>query len=58
MYQVAVVQWLYELRTHNLREPGFESCAAMSSHGQVFFTLHWSSSLNCMNDDLAEESSG
>ena len=32
-----------------LREPGFESCAAVSNLGQVSFNLHCSSSLGCIN---------
>ena len=39
-----------------LRTLGFESCPMGSNHGQVFFTLHCSSSLRCMNEYLAIDS--
>ena len=39
------------------REPGFESCAAVSNRGQIV-SLHCSSSLSCMNEYLAIDSGG
>ena len=41
-----------------LREPGFESCAAVLKPWAFFFTLHWSSSLSCVNEYLAIDSGG
>ena len=46
-----------ELRTR-LREPGFESCAAVLKPWASFFTLHCSSSLSCINEYLAIDSGG
>ena len=45
-------------REPRLREPGFESCTAVLNLGQVFFTLHFSSSFSCMNEYLAIDSGG
>ena len=41
-----------------LREPGFESCAAVFKPWASFFTLHCSSSLSCINEYLAIDSGG
>ena len=41
-----------------LREPGFESCAAVLKPWANFFTLHCSSSLSCINEHLAIDSGG
>ena len=41
-----------------LREPGFESCAAMSNIGQDLLPLHCSRSLGCMNEHLAIDRGG
>ena len=41
-----------------LREPGFESCAAVLKPWESFFTLHCSSSLSCINEYLAIDSGG
>ena len=41
-----------------LREPGFESCAAVLKPWASFFTLHCSSSLSCINEYLAIDSGG
>ena len=41
-----------------LREPGFESCAAVLKPWASFFTLHCSSSLNCINEYLTIGSGG
>ena len=41
-----------------LREPGFESCAAVLKPWARFFTLHCSSSLSCINEYLAIDSGG
>ena len=41
-----------------LREPGFESCAVVLKPWASFFTLHCTSSLSCINDDLAIDSGG
>ena len=39
-----------------LREPGFESCAAVLKPWASFFTLHCSSSLSYINEYLAVDS--
>ena len=50
-------QWLRGRASDSrLREPGFESCAAVLKHWASFFTLHCSSSLSCINDYLAIDS--
>ena len=41
-----------------LREPGFESCAAVLKPWASFFTLHCSSSLSCINEYMAIDSGG
>ena len=41
-----------------LREPGFESCAAVLKPWACFFTLHCSSSLSCINEYRAIDSGG
>ena len=41
-----------------LREPGFESCAAVLKPWASVFTLHCSSSLSCINEYLAIDSGG
>ena len=41
-----------------LREPGFESCAAVIKPWASVFTLHCSSSLSCINEYLAVDSGG
>ena len=43
---------------YRLKAPGFEYCAGVLNFGQVFFTLHCSSSLSCMNEYLAIDSGG
>ena len=47
-------------RTSNswLREPGFESCAAVLKTWASFFILHCSSSLSCINEYLTIDSDG
>ena len=49
------VQWLGGRASDSrLRGPGFGSCAAeFKNLGHVFFTLHCSSSLSCINKYLA-----
>ena len=47
-------QWLMGRASDSrLREPGFESCAAVLKPWASFFTLHCSSSLSCINEYLA-----
>ena len=41
-----------------LREPGFESCAAVLKPWASCFTLHCSSSRSCINEYLAINSGG
>ena len=41
-----------------LRGPGFESCAAVLKPWESLITLHWSSSLSCINEYLAIDSGG
>ena len=41
-----------------LREPGFESFAAVLKPWASFFTLHYSNSLSCINENLAIDSGG
>ena len=41
-----------------LQEPRFKSCAAVLKPWACFFTLHWSSSLCCINEYLAVDSGG
>ena len=41
-----------------LRDPGFESCAAVLKPWARFFTLHCSSSPSCINEYLAIDSDG
>ena len=53
------VQWLRGRASDSrLREPGFESCAAVLKPWASFFTLHCSSSLSCINEYLAIDSGG
>ena len=50
-------QWLRDRASDSrLREPGFESCAAVLKPWASFFTLHCSSSLTCINEYLAIDS--
>ena len=39
-------------------EPGVDFCAAVSNFGKVFFNLHCSSSLTCMNVYMTIDSGG
>ena len=41
-----------------LREPGFESCAAVLKPWASFFTLRCSSSLSCINEYMTIDSGG
>ena len=41
-----------------LRGPGFESCASVLKPWASFFTLHCSSSLSCINENLAIDTGG
>ncbi|KAK2178417.1 hypothetical protein NP493_545g01096 [Ridgeia piscesae] len=43
---------------YRLREPAYESCAAVLNFGQNVFTLHCSSSLSCMNEYIAIDNGG
>ena len=43
---------------YRLREPGFESCAAVLKPWASFFTLHCSSSLSCIHEYLAIDTGG
>ena len=53
------MQWLRGRASDSqLREPGFESCAAVLKPWASFFTLHCSSSLSCINEYLAINSGG
>ena len=53
------VQWLRgRAPDFRLREPGFESCAAVLKPGASFFTLQCSSSLSCLNEYLTIDSGG
>ena len=53
------VQWLRGSASDSrLREPGFESCAAVLQPWGSLFTLHCSSSLSCINEYLAIDSGG
>ena len=52
-------QWLRGRASDSqLREPGFEPCAAVLKPWASFFTLHCSSSLSCINEYLAIDSDG
>ena len=52
-------QWLRNRASDSrLREPGFESCAAVLKSWARFFTLHCSSSLSCINEYLATDNGG
>ena len=52
-------QWLRgRALDSRLREPRFESCAAVLKSWASFFTLHCSSSLSCINEYLAIDSGG
>ena len=52
-------QWLRgRAPDSRLREPGFESCAAVLKPWASFFTLHCSNSLSCKNEYLAIDSGG
>ena len=52
-------QWLRGRASDSqLREPGFESCAAVLKPWARFFTLHCSSSLSCINEYLTIDSGG
>ena len=46
----------YRASDSRLSGSGFESCAAELNLGQVFFTLHCSSSLSCINEYLVIDS--
>ena len=54
-----MMRWWLRGRASNsqLREPGFESCAAVLKPWARFFTLHCSSSLSCINEYLAIDTS-
>ena len=53
------VQWLRGRASDcRLREPGFESCAAVLKSWACFSTIHCSSSLSCINEYLAIDSGG
>ena len=53
------VQWLRgRALDSRLREPGFESCAAVLKPWASFVTPHCSSSLSCINEYLAIDSDG
>ena len=53
------VQWLRGRASDSrLREPRFESCAAVLKPWASFFTLHCSSSLSCIYEYLAIDSGG
>ena len=52
-------QWLRGRASDSrLREPGFESCAAVLKSWSNLFTLHCSSSLSCINEYLAIDNGG
>ena len=52
-------QWLRgKTSDTQLREPRFESCAAVLKPWASFFTLHYPSSHSCMNEYLAIDSGG
>ena len=52
-------QWLMGRASDSrLREPGFESCAAVLKPWTSVFTLHCSSSLSCINEYLAKDNGG
>ena len=52
-------QWLRGRHPDSrLREPGFESYAAVLKPRASFFTLHCTSSLSCINEYLAIDSGG
>ena len=56
---VCRAQWLRgRALDSRLREPGFESCAAVLKPWASFFTLHCSSSLSCINEYLGIDSGG
>ena len=57
---VRSAQWLRDRASDSrLREPGFESCAAvLKPWASSFSTLHCSSSLSCINEYLAIDSGG
>ena len=56
---VCRVQWLMGRASDSrLREPGFEYCAAVLKPWASFFTLHYSSSLSCINEYLAIDTGG
>ena len=64
--QLGIVMFLYRraqwLRgralVSRLREPGFESCAAVLKPWISFFSLHCSSSLTCINEYLVIDNGG
>ena len=59
MCYVIRAQWLRGRASGSrLREPGFESCAAVLKPWARVFTLHCSSSLSCINEYLAIDSGG
>ena len=56
---ILLAQWLRGSASDSrLREPGFESCAAVLKHWASFFTLHCSNSLSYINEYLAIDSGG
>ena len=58
-YVLCRAQWLRGRASDSqLREPRFESCAAMLKPRASFFTLHCSSALSCINEYLAIDSDG
>ena len=53
------MQWLRGRASDSrLREPGFETCAAVLNLWASFFTLHCSSSLSCIYEYMAIDSGG
>ena len=58
-YETRRAQWLRgRVSDSRLREPGFESCAAVLKPWVCFFTLNCSTSLTCINEYLAIDSGG
>ena len=55
--EVCFLQWLRGRASDSrLREPGFDSCAAVLKPWASLFTLHCSNSLSCINEYLAIDS--
>ena len=56
---ICMWQWLRGRASDSrLREPGFESCAAVLKPWASVFALHCSSSLSCINEYLGIDSGG